>query len=194
MSQSGHSDSHRDDPPPLYGVAAEFASPEAVLAAANALRPIDFGRLTIYSPVPIEGAVAAIGHHPRPIPTYMAIGGFILGFALMMGLCIYATAYDYVFDIGGRPRFSWPAYAVPAVSFAVLTGAIAVFFNMTFLNRLPMLNHPSFNIPGFLRATQDRFFLTIAPHVSGDAFDAGAVEKALGRLAARPLAITRVPR
>ena len=195
MSERRTSDhhSHRDGPPPIYGIAAEFGSPEAVLAAAAALRPTNLGRLEIYSPVPIEGASAAIGARPRPIPHYMATGGVILGFALMMGMCIYATAYDYVFDIGGRPRFSWPAFAVPSVSFAMLTGALVVFFNMTFLCRLPMLNHPTFNIPGFLRATQDRFFLTVAPR-DGEELDPGAVERALGKLASRPLAVTRVPR
>ena len=195
MSEGRHADSHphTDGAAPIYGIAAEFGSPEAVLAAATALRPGGFGRLEIYSPVPLEGASAAIGGRPQPIPYYMATGGVILGFALMMGMCIYATAYDYVFDIGGRPRFSWPAFAVPSVSFAMLTGALVVFFNMTFLCRLPMLNHPTFNIEGFLRATQDRFFLTIAPR-DGEDLDPSAVERALGKLAARPLAVTRVPR
>ena len=195
MTERQHADSHphHDGPAPIYGIAAEFGSPEAVMAAANALRPIDLGRLEIYSPVPIEGARAATGAAARPIPHLMATGGVILGFALMMGMCVYATAYDYVFDIGGRPRFSWPAFAVPSISFAMLTGALVVFFNMTFLCRLPMLNHPTFNIQGFLRATQDRFFLTIAPH-DGEALDPGAVERALGKLVMRPLAVTRVPR
>lgn len=180
------------DEAPLYAVSAEFGSPEAVLAAANALRPRELGRLDIYSPVPIDGAVQAIDRNAKPIPYYMAIGATILGFVLMMGMCIYATAHDYVFDIGGRPLISWPAFVVPSVSFAMLAGALAVFFNMTFLNRLPMLNHPSFNIPGFGRASQDRFFLTIAP--SGPRFDPAAIERALAGLPGRPIVVSRVPR
>ncbi len=80
----------------------------------------------------------------------------------MMGMCIYATAYDYVFDIGGRPRVSWPAFVVPSLSFALMTGALATYLAMLFLNRLPRLNHPAFNIPDFTRVTQDRYFLTVA--------------------------------
>ena len=71
-----------------------------------------------------------------------------------------------------------------------------VFFNWTFLCRLPTLNHPSFNIPGFLRASQDRFFLTVAPPTASDSstFDAAAIERALAALAERPLAVSRVKR
>ena len=181
---------------PLYAVAAEFGSPAGVLAAARALHPRDFGRLEIYSPVPVPGALEALGRTHRAVPTMMALGGSVLGFALMMGMCVYATTVSYVFDIGGRPLVSWPAFIVPSVSFATLTAALVVFFNWTFLCRLPMLNHPSFNIPGFLRASQDRFFLTVAPPVDHDpsTFDVAAIERALGALAERPFAVSRVNR
>ena len=92
--------------------------------------------------MPIPGAVEAIGREARPIPYYFVACATILGFAAMMGMCVYATAYDYRFQIGGRPLFSWPAFAVPSVSFAMLTGALAAFFNMTFLTRLPSSTIP----------------------------------------------------
>ena len=178
---------------PLYAISAEFASADSVLAAARALRSNEFGRLDIYSPLPIPGAVEALGRGHRSIPYWMGAGGAILGFAVMFGMCIYATAVDYAFNIGGRPLVSWPSFIVPSVSFAMLGGALVIFFNWTFLCRLPRLNHPSFNIPGFLRATQDRFFLTIEPLGAQD-FDPSAIERALARLSARPLAVTRVRR
>lgn len=190
---SAHANEHGEAP--LYAVAAEFGSPGAVLAAAQALRPRKFGRLEIYSPVPIPGAMDALDRSHRSIPSFMALGGAVLGFASMMGMCIYATAVSYVFDIGGRPLVSWPAFIVPSVSFAVLTSALVVFFNWTFLCRLPTLNHPSFNIPGFLRASQDRFFLTISPPPAPvPSSFAGDVEHALAALADRPLAVSRVNR
>ena len=181
---------HRE---PVYAISAEFASPDAVLAAAHSLRPREFGRLDIHSPLPIPGAVEALGRSHRSVPYWMGAGGVVLGFAAMMGMCIYATAVDYVFKIGGRPLVSWPSFVVPSVSFAMLGGALVIFFNWTFLCRLPLLNHPSFNIPGFLRATQDRYFLTVEP-VAAREFDPPAIERALSRLAARPLAVARVAR
>lgn len=181
---------------PLYAVAAEFGSPDAVLAAVRTLQRKDFGRLEIYSPVPIPDALEVLKRGHRSVPSFMAVGGAVLGFALMMGMCIYATAVSYVLDIGGRPLVSWPAFMVPSVSFATLTAALVVFFNFTFLCRLPMLNHPSFNIPNFLRASQDRFFITISPPTAHEpsSLNFAEVERVLGMLEQRPLAVSRVNR
>ena len=94
----------------------------------------------------------------------------------MFAMCTYATVYDYRFDIGGRPLFSWPYFVVPSVSFGTLAGALAVFLITTALSRLPRLNHPAFNIPGFTRATKDRFFVAI--EARDDDFDPDRVEAA----------------
>ncbi len=102
--------------------------------------------------------IRALGLEGRSILPY-ALGGAIVGGAAFYGMCIYATAYDYVFLIGGRPRFSWPSFVVPSVSFAMLCGCLAVHAALLVLNRLPRLNHPAFNIPTFERATQDCYFL-----------------------------------
>lgn len=178
---------------PLYAISAEFATADAVLAAARTLRPRALGRLDIYSPLPIPGAVEAVGRQRHFAPYWMGSAGVVLGFVVMMGMCIYATVFSYRFDIGGRPLVSWPSFVVPSVSFAMLGGALVIFFNWTFLCRLPRLNHPSFNVPGILRATQDRYFLLVEPVGDAD-FDASAVEQALARLQPRPLAVARVAR
>ena len=177
---------------PLYAVSAAFGSPEAALAAACALGQRRLGRVDVLSPVPIDGLVEGLGMPAPAIPAYIAIGFATLGFAAMMGMCVYATAVDYKFDIGGRPLVSWPAFIVPSVSFAMLTGALAVFFNMLFMNRLPRLNHPAFNIPGFGKSTQDRFFVTIEP--GAEHASAETIEALLAALATRPFAVARVPR
>lgn len=177
---------------PLWGVAAEFATPGALVEAIRALRDRRLGRLDAYSPVPVPGAAEALRLPTQPIHPF-ALAGVVLGACAMMGLCLYATAYDYVFNIGGRPRFSWPSFIVPAFSFAMLTGALAVVLALMVLNRLPRLNHPAFNIPDFGRSTQDRFFLAVEAG-SDDSFDPRAVERALDGLAEPPLRISWVPR
>jgi hypothetical protein len=77
----------------------------------------------------------------------------------------------------------------------MMSGTLAVHAVLLFVNRLPRLNHPAFNIPGFGRATQDRYFL--AAEARGPGFDAERLARQLAALpegAGRPLAIARVPR
>ncbi|HEX4768917.1 MAG TPA: DUF3341 domain-containing protein [Lichenihabitans sp.] len=176
---------------PFHAIAAQFGDAEALLDGVRALRIRKLGRLDAYSPVPVPGMSEALGLG-RSAMTSIALAAAIFGFAGAMALCIYATAYDYVFDIGGRPRVSWPAFVVPSFSFAMLCGALVVYLVMLFLNRLPRLNHPAFNIPEFERVTRDRYFLTVE---AGDQpIEPDKVEAALAALAVRPLAVSRVQR
>ncbi|GJD33957.1 quinol:electron acceptor oxidoreductase subunit ActD [Methylobacterium aerolatum] len=183
------------DGAPLWGVAAAFGSEAELAAALQALTP-SRGRIRLdgYGPVPMPRTLRALGLEGRSILPY-ALAGSLAGGAGFYGLCLYATAYDYVFLIGGRPRFSWPSFVVPSVSFAMLTGCLAVHAALLWLNRLPRLNHPAFNIPDFLRATDDRFFL--AAELQGDGAEVLRIERRLTALpvgGGRPVALARIPR
>ncbi len=183
-------DGHENEAP-LWGVSAEFDDSTSLLDAIADLAPRDLGRLDTYSPVPLPAVADALGIRHPPM-NVVAILGALVGGAAMMAMCLYATAYDYIFNIGGRPLYSWPAFVVPTVSFATLSGAFAVYIGLLMLNRLPTLNHPAFNIPNFSRSTQDRYFLVI--EARGGAFDPDLAERALARLATRPRLVTRVKR
>lgn len=176
---------------PIYGVSAEFTTPGALLEGVRTLRTRDVGQLETHTPIPIAGLNRALGNSGSL--TRYAVLAAVLGFASMMALCIYATAYDYVFDIGGRPLVSWPSFMVPSLSFGMLAGALTTGLSMLFTNRLPRLNHPSFNIPNFTRASQDRFFLTITP-ASEDPLDLKAIARAFEGLDEPPVAVEQVPR
>ncbi|MGU3285644.1 quinol:electron acceptor oxidoreductase subunit ActD [Methylobacterium mesophilicum] len=184
-------------PAPLWGVSATFASQAdlaAALQAVSGISPPDQVHLDGHGPVPMPRTLRSLGLEGRSILPY-ALAGALLGGAGFYALCVYATAYDYVFLIGGRPRLSWPSFVVPSISFAMMTGCIAIHLALLVLNRLPRLNHPAFNIPGFLRASDDRFFLSA--EARDDRFDAGRFERRLAGLAAeagRPLEISRIPR
>ena len=185
------SDPHGEGDAPLWAVSAEFATPAALLAAVQAVHALPGARVDTYSPLPVPGVTEALGVRGGSLRRY-AVSGGMLGGLLMMGMCLYATAYDYVFDIGGRPRFSWPSFVVPTTSFALLLAAYAALLLLLILNRLPTLNHPSFNIPGFDRASRDRYFVAIEDR--GDGFDPAEAERRLAGLALAPIAVHRVPR
>ncbi|TXN40580.1 DUF3341 domain-containing protein, partial [Methylobacterium sp. WL18] len=170
-------------PAPLWGVSATFASQAdlaAALQAVSGISPPDQVHLDGHGPVPMPRTLRSLGLEGRSILPY-ALAGALLGGAGFYALCVYATAYDYVFLIGGRPRLSWPSFVVPSISFAMMTSCIAIHLALLVLNRLPRLNHPAFNIPGFLRASDDRFFLSA--EARDDRFDAGRFERRLAGLA-----------
>ncbi len=186
--------SHAEADAPLFGVSAEFATPDALLAAVCALRDHRLGRLDAFTPVPVQGLAEALGFHPETVRPFAVIGviGVIGGFAAFMAMCAYETGAAYRLNIGGRPNISWPSYIVPSFSFALMVAAALVVLAMIVLNRLPRLNHPAFNIPGFTRASQNRFYLAV--EARDERFDPVAVTRALQGLASRPIAIHQVPR
>ena len=178
---------------PLWGVAGEFATASGMRAAARALhRRQDEGlRVDAYGPMPDEAAAAGLGM--RSSHAGWVWGAGTAGGAAMFAMCVYATAYDYVFDIGGRPLVSWPAFLVPSASFGCLCAGVAAVATMLIQNRFPRLNHPAFNIPGIGRATQDRFFV-VAHGDEGGAFEAGVAEAVFAGLDEPALSVSRVPR
>jgi Protein of unknown function (DUF3341) len=57
----------------------------------------------------------------------VAFGAWLFGAAFMYGLECLSTVSDwgYPVDIGGRPKFSWPAYVPIAFSFGLFCAALA---------------------------------------------------------------------
>jgi ActD protein len=176
---------------PLWGVSAEFATADSMVAALESLRGSNLGRLDAFSPFPVPATFSALRLPHWHIKRF-GFAGLVLGGLGMMCMCLYATVYSYPFLIGGRPLVSWPYFVVPSVSFAMLFGTLATVAGFLLLNRLPRLNHPAFNIPDFIRVTEDRFFIVI--EARDDEFDADAVERRLAALAEPPRRVSRVSR
>ena len=59
----------------------------------------------------------------------------------------------------GGPCISWPAFIPATLIVAILWTGTATLLGMLLLLRLPRLHHPVFAVPGFERASEDRFFL-----------------------------------
>lgn len=177
---------------PFFAVAAIYREPEALLHAARTARARGMGRVDAYSPAPVPGLEEALHGTSDVEVRILGASAAIVGFVLFFLFCWWSSTSAYGFIVGDRPGFAWQYYVIPSASVGTLCGALAAFFSMLVLNRLPRLNHPAFNIAGFERVTSDRYVLTVEP--TGDDFDPAVVEHLLRRLPAAPLALERVPR
>lgn len=137
--------------------AAEFASADELSSAVHTLYAQGYSRIETYSPIPIANAA-------RETTTRLPIAVFIAG--VLGGLASYAiqwfaNAYAYPLDIGGRPAHAIPAFLIPTFEGTVLCAAAAAFLGFFWITRLPKYWHPLFEMDGFDRASDDRYWLAI---------------------------------
>lgn len=145
---------------PVYGLMAEFAGPEDLLAATRRAYQEGYRKMDAYTPFPIEGLVEALGFRHTRLPLIVLAGGLFGGVAAF-GIQYYSAVIDYPLNVGGRPFNSWPSFIPITFELVILTAAIFAVFGMLALNGLPMPYHPVFNVPRFELATRNRFFLCI---------------------------------
>ncbi len=144
----------------VWGIAAEFDETEPLIEAARMARKAGYTRMDAYTPMPVEGLSDAIGFRNKQMPALMFLGG-VFGCASAYFMQWYALAVSYPLNHGGRPYHSWPNFIVIAFEGTILLTALTGVFGMLALNGLPTLYHPMFNLEGFERHSQDRFFLAI---------------------------------
>jgi hypothetical protein len=143
-----------------YGMLAEFSTAEALLEAVRAARQQGYLMLEAYTPFSVEGLPEALQLPPNRVPALTLLGG-VVGGAGAFFLQWYAAVIDYPINSGGRPLDSWPAFIPATFELAVLGAALAAFIGMLWLNGLPRLRHPLFEVPEFDLASRNRFFLCI---------------------------------
>ena len=174
---------------PLFGMLAEFDTPEAMMDAVRAAREAGYKKIDGYSPFPVEGLSDAIGDVDKRIP-YLTLAGACAGFATGYGLQYVTGVMTYPINIGGRPLHAWPLFGPPTFELTVLFGCITGIVSMIVLNGLPCVYHPVFNVPAFERASTDRFFLLVESN--DKIFDFGKTKQFLQNL--HPLAVHEVER
>ena len=174
--------------PIIYGLLAEFADPEKVLAAARQAHQEGYRCLDAYSPFPVEGLAEALGRKPTVVPRIVLLGGLCggLGGYFMQW---YAMVLDYPINVGGRPFHSWPTFVPITFELTILAAAISAIVSMLALNRLPQPHHSVFNVPEFARASTDRFFLCVES--SDPRFDPVTTKEFLEAL--KPISLREVP-
>jgi hypothetical protein len=172
----------------LYGVLAEFATADGLLAAARAAHDEDHF-VEAYSPFAVEGLSEAIGFTRNRMPLVTFVGG-LLGGVGGYALQWYSAVVSYPINAGGRPLDSWPAFVPATFALTLLGAALAAVVGMLAANGLPCLRHPLFGIREFDLATRNRFFLCLRPGRNG--LD---VERARAFLEARQaMKVWEVPR
>jgi hypothetical protein len=158
----------------LYGLMAEFNSPETLVEAARGVYAAGFRRMDAYSPFPVEGLADALGFHRSQVPLIVLIGG-IVGCLGGFFLQYWAAVIDYPINIGGRPLNSWPSFIPVTFELTILVAALAAVFGVLALNGLPMPYHPVFNVERFELASRNRFFLCI--EATDPKFDSDSVRR-----------------
>lgn len=163
----------------IYGLVAEFESPEQLLSAANLSHAAGYRAVDAFSPMPIEGLAEAVGFHSTRLPLLVLFGG-MFGAAAGFFLQWYANVLSFPLNIDGKPHNSWPSFIPITFEMTILFAAIAAVFGMLALNGLPTPYHPLFNVPRFVLATRGHFFFCIKAR--DKQFDLAATRKFLESL------------
>jgi hypothetical protein len=163
----------------IYGLVAEFEGADALLEATKRAVREGYRRLEAYSPFPIDDLSEALGFERTLVPLIVLLGGIVGGVGGFFMEWFSATIH-YPINVGGRPLNSWPSFIPVTFELTILVASISALLGMLALNKLPMPNHPLFNVERFSQASQDRFFLCIES--SDPKFDGQATRQFLESL------------
>lgn len=173
--------------PMSIALLAEFDSAEALTTAARALRASGYERLDAYVPYPIDELEDLLDLRRTRIPWFALVAG-LTGAAGAYALQWFCNAYDYPLDVGGRPLHSGLAFVPITFETTILCAAFATFVAFFVAGRLPEPWAPVFDVPGFDRASVDRFFLGV--NARDGRLDESGARQALA--ACHPLRVVRL--
>ena len=144
----------------LYGVIAEYDTPGELIEACRRVRDAGYTEFDAYSPFPVHGIDEAMGIKRTILPLIVFGGGFT-GLIGAIFLQWWMNAYNWPWNIAGKPAWSIPANVPIAFEGTILFSVFASFFGMWILNKLPQVWHPFFRSDRFARVTDDAFMLGI---------------------------------
>jgi hypothetical protein len=141
---------------------AEFASPEELLRAARSVSRQGAKVVASFTPFRIPELDEIVPTTRTRVPALMLIAGLSMA-AFSYWLQWFSAVVDYPLNVGGRPLNSWAVFLLAPFEVGMLAAALVGFATFLWECELPRLYHPIFDVPGFERASQDRFFLLAEP-------------------------------
>ena len=187
MSTHAHPTHHGEVETGIYGLLAEFHEPEALLEAAKSVAAAGYKKIDAYTPFPVHGVDVAIG--AKTLLPWLIFGGGLAGGITGFTMQVFASAVHYKINVAGKPLISWPSFFPITFELTILFAASTAVFGMLFLNGLPRLHNPLFNVPEFELASQTSYFLCV--EADDPQFDLDETSRLLEGLG--PKTITEVP-
>jgi Protein of unknown function (DUF3341) len=162
-----------------YGLVAEFDSSEALIAATRALRGEGIELWEIYGPAPIEEIDREVPTRRGTVITAVMVIAAAVGAGVGYFFQYWSAVVDYPLNVGGRPYNGWPGFVPSAWEICAVFTVYFGFFAFFVSCRLSRLYHPIFATPGFERASQDRFFVSI--EAADNRYDAQRLQSLFAR-------------
>jgi hypothetical protein len=146
--------------PRLWGLLAEFDSPDDLVHAAARIRDAGYTKWDAHTPFPVHGLDGAMGIRPTRLP-YLVLAAGITGGVSGLLMQWWMNAIDYPIIISGKPFNSLPADIPVTFELTVLLASLTSFLGMLIANALPRFHHPLLANGRFRRVTTDAFVLAI---------------------------------
>jgi len=143
------------------GIVAEFETHERIVQAVRELRAEGYAVLDAYTPYPMRDLENALGMR-RSLINWVVFPMGLLAAALAYFLQWWTNAVDYRLNVGSRPAHSPLAFVPITFEMGVLFSALTAVLVLAAWSKLPALWQPIFEVPGFDRASIDRFFLWVS--------------------------------
>src|SRR5207247_623108 len=113
----------------IYGMMAEFDTPDSIVHAARLTHEAGYRRIDAYSPFPIEALAEAIDFHPTDVPLVVLVGGIIGGLSGFF-LQYWIHVINYAINVAEQPLTSCAAFVVVPFELSIVFAGLSAVLGM----------------------------------------------------------------